>query len=290
MCLQCPVSSVRGSAGLRLLRPWARGCRALRGGGCLQGQQDGPYCVWMRGGKRRFGCQWERWFLQQERLRPTGAGWEGCSGRRGDQLRRKRMPDRKGGQAQPRLFYCFQPLLWSQLTFCFVVKACSQAQPSRAGGALADQYGAGDPLKHRQNCPLLLYTPFSSGVKVLVHISRLAMLNPGIVPKGLPEQQWPWPLAQCHTIVRAWGLAIGFPRLRCVASLSTFHSKCMVYSFPWPAFLRENPETCTDLKKNPFPNPNLDNKQKKKPRTPYQNKVLYCRNTSFHGQGRTVAW
>lgn len=70
-----------------------------------------------------------------------------------------------------------------------VGKACSQARPSSGRGALADQDSAGDPLKHRLNCVLLLYTHSSSGAKVLGHISRLGVLSPGTVSKRLPEHE-----------------------------------------------------------------------------------------------------
>lgn len=101
---------------------------------------------------------------------------------------------------------CFTPfsLCYAPLT---VAKACSQAQPSRARGALTEHYSASDPLKHRQNCPLL-FTPFFSGIKVLVHISRLAMLSPEIVSKRFPEHEGEdsdpglWH-SDAHIIVRA---------------------------------------------------------------------------------------
>lgn len=98
---------------------------------------------------------------------------------------------------------------------------------------------------------------------------------------------------QAPSCVDLWGeeevwLLVGAPRLRCIASLSTFHSKCVIYSLPWPAFLRENQEQYVLIWRRTL-SPIQTTITNKKPKTPYQNKVLYCRNTSFHGEGRTIA-
>lgn len=45
---------------------------------------------------------------------------------------------------------------------------------------------------------------------------------------------------------------------------------------------------CTELKKNLFLNPN--HRQKNQIQNTYWNKILYCRNISFCGEGRILAW